>query len=100
MAKFTCPVCNKEIKINLRKNKKPIGGLYEVIIQHEDHFIKVYIDENDVVRRAFPIEHFIRADTPLYTIYIYEDRAEIIDKNGNAYITDPTPLIDVVKKIT
>jgi hypothetical protein len=46
------------------------------------------------------VEHFVRVDPPLYTVHIYEDRAEIIDRNGHTYITDPAPLIDAVKRIT
>ncbi len=100
MARFRCPVCGEEIYVNIKTVKKPIGGLYETVVQHRDHFVKIYIDENGFVRRAFPLEYFIRVDPPLYTIDIYEDRAEIIDRNGNTYMTDPAPFVDAVRKIT
>jgi hypothetical protein len=100
VAKFRCPVCGKELNIQLKTEKEPVGGLHEAVVQHEDHLVKIYVDANGFVRRAFPVEHFVRVDPPLYTVHIYEDRAEIIDRNGHTYITDPAPLIDAVKKIT
>ncbi|ABL87572.1 conserved hypothetical protein [Pyrobaculum islandicum DSM 4184] len=97
--KFKCPVCGKEVNLEPRLEGEPIGGLYEVIVQHERHFVKVYIDKSGFIRRVFPIEHLVIIDPPQYTIYIYEDRAEIIDHTGNIYITDSDYLLSVVKKI-
>ncbi|MCU7787413.1 hypothetical protein ODS41_05705 [Pyrobaculum sp. 3827-6] len=100
MPRFKCPVCHREIEINIDSSKKPAGGLYEVFIQHMDHFIKAYVDLEGFVRRAFPVEHFYVAEPPLYTLRIYEDKAEIVDSKGHIYITDPAPLLEAIKKVT
>ncbi|ACB40651.1 hypothetical protein [Pyrobaculum neutrophilum] len=99
MATFRCPICGREVKIELRIDKEPVGGLHEVLVQHESHYVKVYIDRQGVVRRAFPVEHFTSVDPPLYTVYIFEDRAEIVDGRGHVYVVEPNQLAEVVKKL-
>jgi hypothetical protein len=100
VAKFRCPVCGKELNIQLKTEKEPVAGLHEAVVQHEDQLVRIYVDANGYIRGAFPVEHFVWVDSPLYIVHIYEDKAEIIDRNGHTYITDPAPLIDAVKKIT
>lgn len=99
MIKLKCPVCGKEFSFNFKSDKEPLGGLYEVVVQHEGHYLKVFIDRQGVVRRAFPVDHFVVADPPRYTVYIYDDRAEIIEERGHSYITDPSPLLEVIKRL-
>ncbi|HII47442.1 TPA: hypothetical protein HA333_08385 [Pyrobaculum aerophilum] len=99
MARFKCPVCQREVEIRIDVSIKPVGGLHEVFVQHGDHYIKAYIDTEGVVRRAFPVRLFYVADPPLYTLRVFEDRAEIIDSAGHVYITDPAPLLEIVKKL-
>lgn len=45
------------------------------------------------------MEDFYVAEPPLYTLKIYEDRAEIVDSKGHIYITDPGLLLDTIKKL-
>lgn len=100
MVSFICPVCKKEVKINFTADREPIGGLYEVLVQHEGHYIKVFIDREKVVRRTFPVEYFVAAEKTKYTIYLYDDRAIVIDEQGNTYIVDPTAFMEAVRRVT
>ncbi|MEZ0320192.1 MAG: hypothetical protein ABWK05_09440 [Pyrobaculum sp.] len=98
MIRLKCPVCGRELAFNFKSDKEPVGGLYEVLVQHMEHYFKVFIDRQGVVRRVFPVDHVVVVDPPRYTVYIYDDRAEIIE-GGHSYITDPTPLLEVIKRL-
>jgi len=75
--RLRCPICGEEIAFNFKGGREPVGGLYEIVVQHRNHWLKVFIDRQGVVRRATPVEYFVVVDPPKYTLYVYEGGAEV-----------------------